>query len=85
MVVAAVFRRRGPVLAAAEVATAAAAATAIAAGHDAAHEEDCLLEESTGFDCVLGGEILRALLTLHVGDVTIKYALTFSSPNCSAM
>lgn len=42
MVVAAVFRRRGPVLAAAEVATAAAAATAIAAGHDATHEEDGL-------------------------------------------
>lgn len=42
MIVSAVFRRRGPVLAAAEVATAAAAATAIATGHDAAHQEDGL-------------------------------------------
>lgn len=42
MVISAVFRRRGPILAAAEVATAAAAATAVAAGHDAAHQEDGL-------------------------------------------
>lgn len=42
MVVSGVFRRRRPVLAAAEVAATAAATTAIAAGHDAAHQEDRL-------------------------------------------
>lgn len=42
MIVSAVFRRRGPVLAAAEVATAAAAATAIATGYDTAHQEEGL-------------------------------------------
>jgi len=70
--------------AAAEVATAAAAAATAASCNHSAADEQRLQEKTEVTQRVERCEIPR-FLTFTAGDVTTKYALTFSSPNCSAM
>lgn len=69
------------VLSEAEVAAAAATTATIASSSNAADQEHRL--KINKLNIALG--LHREHLTLQAGDVTTKYALTFSSPNCSAM
>lgn len=69
----------------AEVETATTAAAAIASGHNAAYNDTCLFTTIGLIRFIFSNNLPNFLQTLQAGDVTTKYALTFSSPNCSAM
>lgn len=74
------------VLAETEVATATTTAAAIAPGCYAANNETSLRnKENVYISWKNGWDFITDWFTLQAGDVTTKYAFTFSSPNCSAM
>lgn len=73
-----------------EIAATAAAATTIATGYYTANDETGLdklkrKEKNDLKSLVHASKLAAYRITLHAGDVTTKYAFTFSSPNCSAM
>lgn len=72
------------VLAKAEVATATTAAATVTTSDDTANDETGLQTNRRESYCGSRWENVKKF-TLQAGDVTTKYAFTFSSPNCSAI